>query len=309
MKKLLLVGACLVFLNSCKQKDYNVNISTPTYSSMDEVFAKLSLRPKALTVDATTGGSFNGNSGTRYIFSPNSFQTASGATVTGKIDMQVCEYLKKGDMIFSKMLPISNGQPLVSGGQLTISASQNGQPIYLKPGCSFTANMPCVGPPDQNMQLFKGQPVSDTATSKVNWTLGDNLKTIGVFTVNGQDTFRVVADSLKPMNADFFLGFTNAQNCDLKVNLASGTTPANTNLYIYSVLSDIKAIVLLGFGNNQAYYNVRVSNHPMHFVAFTLINGKFYAGMTSATPANGSAYNITLSEKDAVQFMSQLNNL
>jgi len=145
MKKLSYpLASCFLFAGlvlSCS-KSYN---DIAIYSSMDDVFSSLSVQSNVTTLDAAAGGTFYGASGTRYVFAPNSFQTASGATVTGKVQVTTSEYLQKGDMIFSKMLPISNNEPLLSGGEINVSASQNGQNIFMKPGTSFKANMPLTG--------------------------------------------------------------------------------------------------------------------------------------------------------------------
>ena len=107
---------------------------------MDEIFNMLSLQTKAATINADSGGVFYGNSGTRYIFKKSSFITAAGVNVSGNIQIVVNEILKKGDMIFSRVLPVSNGEPLFSGGEIYITASQTSQQIFLKPYYTFQAN-------------------------------------------------------------------------------------------------------------------------------------------------------------------------
>ncbi len=113
MKKLIVPIVLLMLVaGSCKKKEDTVSTSTSTfktYGSMDEIFDALSLKPKVVSFDAAAGSSFYGNSGTRYIFQPNCFQDASGATVTGNVQVAATEWLKKGDMIFSGVLPISDG--------------------------------------------------------------------------------------------------------------------------------------------------------------------------------------------------------
>src|SRR4051812_42251522 len=92
--------------------------------TMASAMAELMVAPRTVTIDAGTGGTFNGNSGTRYSFPPNAFKTATGVIVTGNVAIQVSEYLKKSDMLFSGMLPISGGEPLLSGGEINVAATQ-----------------------------------------------------------------------------------------------------------------------------------------------------------------------------------------
>ena len=121
MKKILLASVILGVLvtNSCKKKEDN---NTPvlvygSYSTIDTIFTMLETPSKYVTFDATAGSSFYGTSGTRYNIPGGSFQDASGTVVTGLIQMEVKELIKKGDMVFTKALPVCNGDPLVSGGE------------------------------------------------------------------------------------------------------------------------------------------------------------------------------------------------
>src|ERR1700759_5209896 len=93
---LCVLATCLIL--SCSRSYKNSStLTTPSYSSIDEVFAKLSVQPKVVTVDAGTANTFYGNNGTRYIFPANCFQTASGAPVTGNVQISSAEYAQKGD--------------------------------------------------------------------------------------------------------------------------------------------------------------------------------------------------------------------
>jgi hypothetical protein len=83
LKKLLWASAILGVLvtNSCKKKEDN-NTPVPvygTYSTMRyHIYHAGQTHPSLYTFDATTGSSFYGTSGTRYIIQGGSFQDASG---------------------------------------------------------------------------------------------------------------------------------------------------------------------------------------------------------------------------------------
>ena len=311
---------CLTaFLFSCSKTENNVS-TVETYSSMNDVFGKLSLQPKVLTVDAATGGSFFGNSGTRYYFIPNSFQTAIGASVTGNIQIAVTEYLQKGDMIFSKMLPVSNGVPIVSGGEVTIYAKQGSQEIFLKPGFNCYISIPTVGTPPTGMQLFTGQPVVDTSIMKTNWILPqrDSSKyNVGVFVFMGipyGDTLNVISDSLRSINCDYFLGLGAAdlKNCTLSITATGVDTASTKNALVYAIFDNKKLIYPMyrSYGSPGITYSLKnVPADPIHFVAFTLVNGQFYGGTLKATPASGANFNLNLLPQDAKAFKAQLNGL
>lgn len=309
MKKLIYIlaqGALIsLTLVACSKKDNNNN-TPPADNTIATVFAAQKLQPKTVTIDAGSDASFYGNSGTRYIFSANSLQTLSGTSVTGNVQVQITEYLQKGDMIFSKMLPISGGQPLASAGELNITATQNGQQLYLKPGTTFQANVPGAS---ANMILFKGLPNADTTNNLVNWRQAKPDSNIGVVVI-GNDTTAIISDSLGECNADQFM--TNPDYQNFTVTVAGVTLPANAQVFGYTLYDDYKAVWplgLIGSYTNGVFTEQHVPNIPVHFAVFTVINGTFYGGTLGATPATGSNYTVTLAQIDVATFKQQLNSL
>ena len=279
---------------------------------MDAVFGMLSLQPKTLTVDATAGGSYFGNSGTRYIFYGGSFMTASGATVTGNVDIQVTEYLQKGDMIFSKMLPISNGAPLISGGEINVLATQNGQPVYLKTHNLFVANLPQPGTPDTAMNFFASTPNLDTTTIKTNWlpiakdTSHYNVKIV----VGSGDTLTMFSDSMKLCNADHFMTSYSYQNFTLAITMSGSPAVSSNAIYAYALYDNYKgAWPVHSVGSENSFSVDHVPCIPVHFAVFTLNKGVFYGGVTGATPVTGSTYTIDLTEQEPFAFKNLINGL
>lgn len=321
MKKLTLLTLGVITgmsLFSCK-KSSNSNVSTPTATSTtaDSIFNMLRVSPKLITVNAVTGGSYYGNSGTRYIFSPNSFQTANGAAVTGSVQVMACEYLKKGDMLFSKMLPVSDDAPLLSGGEISVSASQNGQPVYLKPFSIFQANIPNTGALPQGLQFFAARQNKDTSKMLVNWVVPKvdsanyhiNVVAAGA---GVHDSLAIISDSLYACNADAFMAAPNYQTFTVTASVSGITMNSDLILYGYTLYDTYKGVWPLGrIGSysNGIFTEHHVPNIPVHFVIFGIINGKFYGGVTAATPANDAKYTVTLAPVDAATFKEQLNNL
>ena len=320
MKKPSIVTvAVLAFasLFSCSKKDKNATTTT-SYSSSQDVFNALNLKPKTISLDATTGGSFYGNSGTRYIFSANSFITESGANVTGTVQIQACEYLLKGDMLFSKMLPISNNDPLLSAGEINVSASQNGQIVYIKPGNSFIANIPQTGALATATRFFGGRQPLDTTIARTNWipiqldSTGHARNFIEIFPSN--DTLSIVSDSMRLCNADAFMTSPNYQTFTVTISIAGTTLTTSSPVFLgYAFYDNYKAVWPIGRIGSYAsgvFTEQHVPNIPVHFVVFGVLDGKFYGGTTgSITPATGMNYTVTLEEQDATAFKARLNTL
>jgi len=325
---ILTIGVAIgsIFCSCSKTKD---KVSTPTSTvtsvsaSADSIFNMLRLQPKVFSVDATNGGSYYGNSGTRYVFAPNSFHTATGAAVTGTIQVSATEYLQKGDMLFSKMLPVSNNQALYSGGELNISATQNGQPVYLNYNSTFQANMPFTGTMPANMQLFVGRQNKDTAKMLVNWVVPavDSNKyhanAVGFIEHTGSggvDTFSIISDSLRQCNADAFMtwGTFDYLTFTVKASAVGATINANTVLFGYTIYDTYKGVWPLGaIGSyaNGVFTEQHVPAIPVHFAIFGLIDGKFYGGVIGATPASGGSYTVPMTQVDPKAFKAQLNTL
>jgi len=315
-----LLALCILFsafLFSCSKSSNPVSTTTTvSYSSMDTIFSMLNVQPKTLMVDAVNGGSFYGNSGTRYVFYPNSFQSPTGANVTGTVQVQVAEYLQRGDMLFSKMLPISNNEPLISGGEINVVATQNGQSVYLRPHSFFTATIPQTDTASTGMEFFSGRPTLDTTTYKANWVHGatdSSRYNANVFVTSGTgDSINILSDSLKFCNADKYFQNPNYQSFTVAIVLKDATLTTSSTVFCYAFYDQYKGVWALGFNGkylNGVFTENHVPNIPVHFVAMTVVNGKFYGGVLATTPATGMNYTITLSQIDPMAFKTSINQL
>ncbi len=304
------VALLMLAIISCKKKDDTVSIPPTTiystYSSIDTIFTMLSLQPKVVSLLSDSGGSFYGNSGTRYIFKKSCFVDASGATVTGNVQISVTEYLKKGDMIFSGVLPVSDGEPLISGGEINVTATKGGQEIFIKPGMTYSVNIPQSGSKDTVMSYFRGNTTGGSIANKVNWKIPDSGKNREVYYT--KDSLGILPDSLNYTNADRFLTNPDYQSFNVTVN-ASGTTINSNTLYTYALYDNYKGLWPLQNASTNVYSEHHVPNIPVHFVSFCLINGHFYGGVLGATPKTGSNYSISLTEVKPDDFKAQINGL
>ncbi len=309
---LLSIGIlCSIFLFSCRKYSTNSDAFT-TYSSMDEVFSELRVNPKIVMVNVDSSNSFYGNSGTRYFFDRHAFVTATGINVIGLVQFQVAEYLQKGDMIFSKMLPISDNEPLLSGGEINVSAAQNGVPVYLARHNYLQANVPFKGIVPTGMDFFSGQQINETSTVNVNWIMPtkDSSNYNAGFVEIGADTLSIISDSLKMCNADAFITDPNFQT--FSVTATCIPSFGTNKIYGYALYDDYKGVWplgLIGHYLNGVFTEQHVPNIPVHFAVFTLINGNFYGGVLGATPTTGSNYTVNLTEQVADSFKAHLNNL
>jgi hypothetical protein len=316
MKKSLLAmtAMAMMLIAACKKTDNNPSNVVPvgSYATIADVYSAARNQPVYQVMDAGTGGSFYGNSGTRYIFQPGSFMDSAGNVITGSVQIVATEYLKKGDMIFSKMLPLSDSNALFSGGELSISANQGGTKLYLRPGYSFQANMPQGGTPLSGMSFFSGMQAKDTTVNTVNWHNVDSIHGSGGIIYNG-DTISIISDSLKVCNADQFMPEpVDFQSFTVTITVTGATLPSGATVEGYVLFDNYKAVWPLGWisgYSNGVFSEQHTPNIPVHFAVYTLINNDFYAGVVSATPASGKNYTVNLTKTDPVSFKGQLNVL
>lgn len=311
MKKIsVLAVACLCLLAQSCDKKKNISADPPftINNSIDKVYEDLSVRPKTLTIDASTTTSFYGNSGTRYTIYAHSLAYPDGTPVTGQVQVVVTEWLERGDMIFSKMLPVSNGQPLVSGGEIDIKITQNGQSLHLKGNSQFRADVPQGGAADPDMELFWGG-TADSG-SGVNWTRAqlDSIE-LRYLKMQAADTISIYSDSLLPCNIDkYLITLPNWHKVNVNIVVQGASYKGETWLHVYQLYDNLN-VVTSGGKYETTSFPALLPDMPVSLAAFTLIGGKFYGGTLSATPATGKNYTITLNATDPAAYKKLLNSL
>ncbi len=308
-----LVGILMISLVvSCKKKDDTNSVPVyVTYSSLDTIYKMMQVPSKFVSVDGATGGVIIGNSGTKYVIPSGCLQDSLGNSITGAVIFEVAEYLNKGDMIFSRMLPVSNGEPLFSAGEIYINAMQGPLKVYLKPGCTCTASIPQGKTPEPGMSFFAGQAIANPTNNKVNWNnkIDSTGHGFGVVVYNG-DSITIISDSLKMCNADRFMTSPDYQSFTVTISAsgaASGSDLSQVNAY--ALYDSYKGVWPLSGISGSVISEGHVPNIPVHFAAFGLINNRFYGGVIAATPATGSNYTLTLFEVSPTDFKAQLNGL
>ncbi len=115
--------------------------------------------------------------GTRVLIPANIFLTKDSVAVKGAVAIKIKEFYSYEDIVSNKLNTTSNGQQLISGGMVYITAIQNGKELIVAPQKLLSLKMPVTKPFDDEMQLFTAQQASynpdmhvDTASGKnINW--------------------------------------------------------------------------------------------------------------------------------------------
>ena len=231
----LLAIIAIALIVSCKKTNNSQIAGT---QSLNQLFAGLRSAPQNFSVTAGRDTVVYGNKGTKLHFYTNSFQDATGTIITsGTIYLSLIEMYKPGDMIANRATTMANGQILQSGGQITMTATMNGQPVYAnKYGIGFQHSNQSYAP----MALFYGS--TGNADSTTTWTQSDSNRQGNVVVGTKPDTTGS-SGSTNYFSFDTCTNFTWA-NCDWfytndspKVSVSailpdSSFNAANTQMYL-----------------------------------------------------------------------------
>lgn len=259
------------------------------------------------TVDSENQIIINGDKGTQFNIQANAFETQSGVTVTGSIDIELIEIFDKADMIRLNKPTMGrkvNGDlaPLISGGEFKITASQNGSELNLKPGYMYNVTVPAPNGVDPNMDAFYGTETNDTLI----WEQGDSSF------VNGQgNEYDCYFNQMNWINCDYFWNDPNPQTT-IDVEIPQGFD--NTTCMLFVSFDGMNSITSFYNYANGVYTSAPSYTIPIgtdvHFVAVSFINGNPHVAIVPATIQNNH-YEIIpqLNQTTQGQFQTDLNNL
>ncbi len=327
-----IVMASLLTLASCKKSkdgdpDRNGDLKRG-YEQAKKFFETHAPKYEAFIIDASAGGTITTSKGTKLNFPANAFKNAAGQTVSGNVRVDVKDILSPSDMLLANRPTEAGGQMLLSYGEITVSASQNGQPLQLRKD-SAEVQVPLAPRPAAGGQVLREIPMwrGDTAVTfttnghdhengvvtlsqtfyvprGINWIQNGNFATNNM---NGTSRFKL--DSLDQWrNCDVLMSdprpkttvlgyFTNQWNPETNVSYM-GSEPSmlffkvkqqNTLVKLYNKI----ITTVPGKEGLLSYQNSFPIGIEGTFLAVTFKGGKVYAEMKDVTvgsPATGKTY-------------------
>lgn len=306
----LMAGAILIFAASCKKEKPQPTNPDPVNPATNYAAAffnnNLSNGTQTFTINAGQAQTITGNKGTVVHFNANSFVTASGTPVTGSIQIELVEIFSKSDMILLNKQTVGktgNGvSQLISGGQFSIIAKQNGQQLKLAPGMNYQIEAPAPNGTTGQMGLFYGQLEGE----QLEWTQADSA-----FVNPGTGIYSAFPDSAGWVNLDYFMN-TSGPLSKLSVQIPSGFTTLNTRVFVSIDGSSAMAGIYhvdSGIFNSGDYYKLPVGMN-VHFVIISLDNNEIHAAVVPATiTANHLQVVNSLNAYSLAQLDALLDNL
>jgi hypothetical protein len=121
--------------------------------SISSFYYQIQKPAQEFLLNAAKGGEIICNEGTKITIPPAAFVDGNGNAVNGDITINVTEYYKYSDMITANLTTTSNGEQLVTGGMIKLTALQNNQQVQLRNDKALNLAMPTKNY-DAEMQLF-----------------------------------------------------------------------------------------------------------------------------------------------------------
>lgn len=297
---ILLIFAVVLAMSSCK-KDSDVFIPDPNLTVGPDTtwFNALSDSTPARRLLASIAptvyiDSFEVNSSPATIVSPDGLTclfpplccvTPNGATVTGKVYVQMLLIRKKGDMIAADKPTISNGRLLVSGGEIFVKLTRNGDELLLAPGKSIVLkyNDPL---PVSAMRLFYGD---ESNPNRFNWVLADSL---GAGTQNitiGNNFYQLVSNRLRWINCDAFADTAGLARVQVTASLSPIYTNVNTVCYL--VFNNRRSVVgMYGNATTKKFQSGLVPvGEPVTMVTLSKLGDQYFIGKQVFVTGQNSA--------------------
>ncbi|MBP6456468.1 MAG: hypothetical protein KA275_07035 [Chitinophagaceae bacterium] len=302
--KHLVILASLLFLFACNKDKEDLSTAQDN-SKLNSLYSENNLKPIISNFPNNVGISTYGPGGSRLVIQPNTFVDVNGNIISGTINIEFTDYTNRTDMVFSKILPISNGEPLISGGEYNLKASANGAEVFIAPGKTIEVKLPQNAAfNNTGMEFFRGefiQNIAQESANTVNWFEPETLSVGTIITAT--DTISIFNDSTGLCNADKFFTSPNYVDFDIEVN---GATIKGTTFQGYCFYKGLNAVWSLPINLSNTIEAKQIPDLECHFVVFGYYQGELYAGtITDITPQNNVKLNITLIKTDA----STLKNL
>ncbi|MGG9962040.1 hypothetical protein [Ferruginibacter sp. SUN106] len=214
--------------------DTTWNTTVPTTAPVFSLQSSLLSEPvrDSFEINANTV-TITASNGLQITFPPLSCVTLAGLPVTGKVYVEARLVKAKGDMILLNKPTTSNGRMLVSGGEIFISISKNGQPLQLAPNVKIYVRY-ADAPTNQQMKLFFGD---ESVAGQFNWIPNTSTDTLGI----GSQFYELAISHLRWINCDYFYDTATITRSQVSASLPSNYTNANTTAFL--VFKDFRSVL------------------------------------------------------------------
>lgn len=164
-KLFLLAGSLLLFACNSEPENLRAPEEKRTMPTIGATTSPNDLPAVAFTFLPEHDVKFIANGGTQLAIPANAFVDAKGNLITTEIELEVREGLNALAMVQGNLTTLSNGQLLESGGMIQVTASAEGNEVFLASSKSIIIDIPADSV-KEGMSIFTG--VADE-NGTLNW--------------------------------------------------------------------------------------------------------------------------------------------
>lgn len=314
--KSLIVSALAIIVSSCTKPEYGYadvkdnSTEWQALSEINDVMAVSAPQLQSFRFSVTSGKEITAARGTKVSIPPNAFVDASGKVISGVVDFEIKEFFDVGDMIAAGLPTTSGDQYLVSGGEIYISAKQNGNEVHLANGKSLDIMVPTSNA-DPNMKLFTGSGSVDSST--FDWNPANNpVQTCSDSSSFGLGYCFSIDSLINFINCDYFANY-QGQMTEIEIEVPPYHTDSNTVVFLY--IPSINSVARIRDYSNGSFwvrngYKVPVGT-KLDFVAIhKSLNGNlYYAYSPGVTIVNNHVENLSFQNVSAAAIQAFLDSL
>lgn len=247
-------------------------------------------------------------SGLQVIFPPHCCINGAGQPVTGRVEVELVQVKKKGDMIRMGMPTTYGDSLLIAAGNIFIRLKKNGQMLQLAPNVKLYIRY-FDQPVSSSMKLFIG----DESAQNFNWLPNPDVLNNTVSTA--AQAYEVYSNRQRWISIAYGYDFSNTPQVNIVAGLANYFTNANT--IAFTVLKDFRSVVAMhGNLSNRKFIAAKLpAGKIVTVVVISKLGGNYYLGYESAlvtaptsSPANQTV-NVVPIKKSLPEILSYLNSL
>lgn len=263
--------------------------------------------------------------GTKITFAPGSL-TINGAAVTGQVDVQVIEILKRSSVLmFGSNTNHISGAPLASDGFIYVDVKANGVSVDKNMAAPMQIAIPAKR--DGVTQIWEGvdqagKPLVEGQDAQMAWAaprVGANGQNGGgkeVASVNNTFTFNF--NTTGWVNTDIFYSYNNPKTT-ITVSLVNNpgalasfySYSGETFVYFCAKGSNVCAQLYTVAGPNsvKSYDNVMPVGVEGKFISFSIKAGKYYYAEQETTLSANQNVTLTLAETTQAAVQASISSL
>ena len=305
MKRTLILLMAAAFLNTGCQKELSSHKKQTTRENLWDGFAASQPGPQQFTVTSAFASNLLGQKGTRLQIPANAFITAAGTPITGQVNIELREIYEVWEMVLNNKFTQSGTQPLESGGEFFIRATQNGQELRLAPNLILKVSLPAANPLP-GMQVFYGSRFESAGTSNFSWQLAEdritNNVSIGMDSVN-MGSYLMEVDSLAWINCDRFINEPMTP-----VNIALTNSIAGDQASVLVHFTGMRSIIQ-AWSTGLGLFKSSVPSRAATIIAVTNRDGQLHTAFLPVQLNAEGNYSLTLSPTTEEAFINKLKEL